>query len=66
MEYIGKTIAKLRKLNYMTQEQLASKVNVTYQAVSKWENSTSVPDFKTIVLLSKIFNVSLYEFVEEE
>ncbi len=66
MEYVGKVIVKLRKKNYMTQSELASKLNVTYQAVSKWENSTSIPDFKTIILLSKIFNVSIYEFVEEE
>ncbi|MFI3251600.1 MAG: helix-turn-helix transcriptional regulator [bacterium] len=66
MDYVGKMIAKLRKKNYMTQDQLAQKLNVTFQAVSKWENSTSVPDFQTIILLSKIFDVSIYEFVEEK
>lgn len=66
MDYVGKVIAKLRKKNYMTQDQLAQKLNVTYQAVSKWENSTSIPDFKTIILLSDIFNVSIYEFVKEK
>lgn len=66
MEYVGKAITKLRKKNYMTQKDLAMKLNVTYQAVSKWENNTSVPDFKTIILLSKLFNVSIYEFTEEK
>ncbi len=66
MDYIGKVILKLRKKNYMTQDDLAKKLNVTYQAVSKWENGISIPDFNTIILLSKIFDVSIYEFVEEK
>lgn len=66
MIYISKKIVELRKKNNMTQAELSKKLNVTYQAVSKWETGTSSPDFKTMVTLSKIFNVSLYYFIEEE
>ncbi len=66
MEYISKKIVELRKQRYMTQADLAKELNVTYQAVSKWENAISEPDFKTMIKMSKIFKVSIYEFIEGE
>ena len=66
MEQFGKLLAKLRKENNMTQAELGEKLNVTYQAVSKWENDQSLPDFHTIVEIAKLFNVPLSTFANED
>lgn len=65
MKQYGKVISKLRKENNMTQAELGAKLNVTYQAVSKWENDQSQPDFATMVEMAKLFNVPLNVFVDE-
>ena len=44
-EIVAKNLVDLRKKNNLTQKQLADKYNVTYQAVSKWENGKNMPDF---------------------
>lgn len=62
MDNFGEKIRHLRKEINMTQEELGTKLNITYQAVSKWERNLSSPDFGTIVKISKIFNVSLEYF----
>lgn len=56
---LGNRIAELRKEAGLTQEQLAGKLGVTYQAVSKWENGNSYPDISLLPRLSEIFQVSL-------
>ena len=43
-EKIGNFIKEIRKKNNLTQKDLADKYNVTYQAVSKWENGKNMPD----------------------
>ncbi len=55
---IGKTIKELRHGRGMTQEELAEKLGVTSQAVSKWENENGMPDLSQIVPLAHIFGVS--------
>ena len=55
---IGKIIRQLRKEKKLTQEKLAELLNVTPQAVSKWENDTGIPDVSQIIPLSNIFEVS--------
>ena len=45
---LGQNIAALRKNHRLTQEQLAQALHISAQAVSKWENSLSVPDTVTI------------------
>jgi len=55
---IGQTIKKLRKERNFTQEELAEQLNVTFQAVSKWENETGFPDISQIVPLAHVFGVS--------
>jgi len=60
----GELISKLRKQNGLTQEQLGKKLNVSYQAVSKWENNLSEPDFDTIEKMCHIFNINMTEFLE--
>lgn len=56
---IGKNILKLRKMQGLSQEQLAEKMKVTRQTISNWELEESSPDIKQAKELSKIFNVSL-------
>ena len=65
-EKIGKFIKDLRKKNNLTQKELADKYNVTYQAVSKWENGKNMPDISLLKSMSKDFNVSLEELFEGE
>ncbi len=51
-------IIDLRKKNGFSQEELAEKMNVSRQSVSKWESAQSVPDLNKIIMLSEIFGVS--------
>lgn len=54
----GETIKKLRREKNMTQEQLADYLNITTQAVSKWETNLSHPDITLIPAICNIFNTS--------
>lgn len=56
---LGQKIADLRKKNNLSQEGLAEKMNVSRQAVSKWESEQSIPDIEKIVNLSKLFGEQL-------
>ena len=66
MRQYGKIIAQLRKENNMTQAELGAKLNVTYQAVSKWENDQSQPDFATMAQIAELFHVPLTIFLGGE
>ena len=55
----GEKIQKLRKERDISQDSLASQLNVTRQAISKWETGESMPDIDNIVQLSNIFQVSV-------
>ena len=61
MEY-GEKIAALRKSKGMTQAELGNALNVTYQAVSKWERGESEPDFGTLSKMARIFGVPITYF----
>jgi len=52
---IGAYISKLRKEQQMTQLELADELNVSHQAVSKWERGDSIPDIETLMKLSDLF-----------
>jgi len=52
-------LLKLRTTNGLSQDQLAEKVHVTRQAVSRWETGETVPNTETLKLLSKLFDVSI-------
>ena len=54
----GETIKKLRRQKDMTQEQLAEYLNISTQAVSRWETNSSLPDITLIPSLANIFDVS--------
>lgn len=55
---LGKRIQELRKQNNFSQEQLAEKLEVSRQAISKWELDQSIPDTDKIIQLSFLFKVS--------
>ena len=57
-ENLGKMISKLRKKSGLTQSQLASRLNVTDKAISKWENGGGFPEITQIPALSEVFGVS--------
>ena len=61
----GEKIADLRKKRGMTQDELGKTMNVSYQAVSKWERDESMPDFDTMSKIAKFFNVPLAYFEED-
>lgn len=52
-------ILKLRMQKGLSQDELAEKIMVTRQAVSRWENGETVPNTETLKLLSKEFDVSI-------
>ena len=59
-------IIQLRKKNGWSQEELAEKLNVTRQSVSKWESAQSIPDLQKILQLSQIFEVSTDYLLKDE
>ena len=65
-EKIGNLIKKLRTDNNLTQKELAEKLNVTFQAVSKWENGKSVPDIAQLHEISKLFSIDISEILDGE
>lgn len=62
MEF-SKRLYELRKKNGLSQEELADKIQVTRQTVSKWENGDSAPEMEKLMLLSDYFHISLDELV---
>lgn len=54
---LSEKILALRKANDLTQEQLAEKLDVSRQSISKWESGQAIPELDKIVALSAIFNV---------
>lgn len=64
MEFsIGKKIFELRREKGLTQEALAEKMNVSAQAVSKWENDLSCPDVTALPKLAKLLGVTVDELL---
>ena len=55
----GENLKLIRKNKNMSQEELAEKVNVTRQSVSKWENGEAYPEMNNILELCKIFNCNI-------
>ena len=59
-------IVQLRKKNGWSQEELAAQLNVSRQAVSKWEGAQSVPDLDRILQMSALFGVTTYYLLKDE
>lgn len=57
-ETFGKRFQRLRKEKGLTQEEIASRVNITAQSVSKWENDLSAPDISILLELAAILGVT--------
>ena len=66
MKTLGTRISEYRKLKGMTQEQLATQLNVSSQAVSKWENDLSIPDLPILIQLADLFHVTLDELIRQK
>lgn len=64
--YINENLKKLRKEKGLTQEQLAARLNVSFQAVSKWECGESYPDIVMLPSIAQIFGVSVDELLGME
>ena len=62
----GDNLKAIRKHHKMSQEQLAEKVNVSRQSVSKWENGEAYPEMHNILQLCKIFNCKINDLVHTE
>ena len=65
LTYIGDNIADLRKSLNLSQEELAEKLNVSRQAISKWERNESYPETENLIALSKLFNVSIDDLINK-
>lgn len=63
MVRVGAKISALRRGGGMSQEELADKLYVTRQALSKWENGTSVPSIELLIAMSRLFCVSFEEIL---
>lgn len=63
---LAEKIMSLRKKNGWSQEELAERLNISRQSVSKWESSASIPDIDRIIAMSKLFGVSTDYLLMEE
>lgn len=62
-EILGHKLYEIRKLHGLSQENLAQRLGVSRQAISKWECGESLPDTDNLITISKIFGISLDELV---
>ena len=65
-ETFGQRFARLRKNLGLKQDEIAEKVNISAQAVSKWENDVSSPDISLLSDIASIFNISIDELLGKE
>lgn len=65
-ETFGQRLSRIRKEKGFTQNEIADKVGVTSQAVSKWENDLASPDIDILLKLSEIFDISVDELLGKE
>ena len=63
VETLGTRLVELRKKYNFTQADIGEKLNVSVQAVSKWENDLSLPDYDYLIKLADLFNTSIDELL---
>ena len=63
---LADNLKKIRKENNLSQEALADKLNVSRQSVSKWESGVAYPEMDKVIQLSKMFNVSVDELLNQD
>lgn len=62
----GENLKRLRKERNLSQEQLSEMLNVSRQAISKWESNKTYPDIENLMLLRNIFNIALDDLLFDE
>ena len=62
---LADNLKKIRKDNNLSQEQLAEKLGVSRQAVSKWESGISYPEMDKVIQICNIFNLNINELMNE-
>lgn len=63
---LGQKIFELRNQQKMSQGDLAEKLNVSRQSISKWETDASVPELDKLLMLSDLFHITMDELVKDE
>lgn len=63
---LGEKIKNERKKRNISQQKIADYLNISRQAVSRWENNVSLPDLTTLILIAKYFEIPLESFTEED
>lgn len=63
---LGQRLMELRKEKHLSQEEVADKLNVTRQSVSKWETDQSTPDFDKILPICELFGITTEELITGE
>lgn len=62
----GENLKRLRKERNLSQEQLSEMLNVSRQAISKWESNKTYPDIENLMLLRNVFNITLDDLLFAE
>ena len=63
---LGERLLELRKKQGLSQEEVADKLNVSRQTISKWETDSSTPDFDKIIPICELYNISSNELLSGE
>ncbi len=63
---LSEKLSLLRKQNGFSQEELADKLNIARQTVSKWENGLAIPELDALIGLSKLYGISLDRIVKDD
>lgn len=61
--HLNTNLSMLRKYHGYTQEEVAAKINVTRQAVAKWENGESMPDITNCMALAELYGITIDELI---
>lgn len=64
--FISSNLRFLRKINELSQEELANIVNYSFRTISKWETGESIPSYDNLQVLSKTFNVSIDDLMKKD
>ncbi|WP_061996479.1 helix-turn-helix transcriptional regulator [Clostridium sp. ATCC 25772] len=62
---LNKKLQLLRKKSGLSQEELAEKLGISRQAISKWESGQSIPDLNKLIILSELYNVTIDSLVKD-
>ena len=63
---LGDRLMELRKSKHLSQEEVAEKINVSRQTISKWETNQSTPDFDKIIPICELYGITTDELLKAE